>query len=174
MKSDEILRRARALEKKRERYVRDIRTRRVLSFLNAKALLISTDATERVREKIPLSDFLWVGAHVEPRVFEVLPAALHRFPSAFKMPVHMPKDLDTVMKAIAKSEAGPSFRGIPFHLIERWANANLPDRRTVPVSEKRRLKSFRFKPETLQRLSARSQELQKSETEFLEDLIRQG
>ena len=47
----------------------------------------------------------------------------------------------------------------------RWAQKSLPDKRTVPVSELRVMKSFRFKKETLEILKEIAQKAGKTETQ---------
>ena len=65
----------------------------------------------------------WVVNNVEPRVLEVLPAALIHYPSAFTNAGKLPEKLKEVIeKILANSEEGPSYGDILYRNMKRWAD----------------------------------------------------
>jgi len=150
----------------------DPRYRRVMGFLVAKGFMMATDIAPLPTVKISLADAVWVGETLEPRVFEVLPAALAHFPRSFLGRAEMPEELKGVLRCMARGEsAGPSFRGIPYDRMLRWATHPLPDKRTRPITERRVARTFRIKPELLAGLAAHSARTKNSQTELLEQAL---
>lgn len=76
----EKARRSKALGQKR---LSDPRTRKVLGFLVAKRLLFAPGITPLPRVRLSLDDVHYVARYIEPRVNDVLPEALLRFPKSF-------------------------------------------------------------------------------------------
>ena len=144
----------------------------VLAFFAGKKLLIVPHIEARPSQIITLAAALRVGNELEPRVIEVLPAAIIHFPKNFTHLQKMPKDLQSVIKAIVSDrEDGPSLNGIAFENMKRWANIELADKRVVPARKKRRMRSFRFSPEAIYFLKKCAKERRLSETELLETWI---
>ncbi len=148
--------------------------KRVLGFLTAKGFLIAPHITPTGSVKLRLSDVLSVGLNSEPRVIEVLPAAILHFPKSFLGLDEMPDKLRTTLECIrAGMTAGPSLAGIPYKEMLRWANEPLPDKRTKPESERKVTKAFRLKRSTLKQLKLLAAKENVSETDILERLILQ-
>ncbi len=148
---------------------------RVLGFLSAKGLLIAPHVTPKSSVKIRLADALTVGLHIEPRVIEVLPAAILHFPKSFLGMHEMPEKLRLTLDCIRSgAETGPSLAGIPYEAMLRWANEPLPDKRTKPERERKVTKAFRLKKTTLENLKIQASQRNMSETEFLEWLLGTG
>ncbi len=146
--------------------------KRVLGFLTAKGLLIAPHITPKSSVKIRIRDALTVGLNSEPRVIEVLPAAILHFPRSFLGYDEMPDTLRRTLECIrAGMETGPSLAGIPYSEMLRWANEPLPDKRTKPERERRITKAFRLKRAALENLKIRASREKMSETEFLERLL---
>lgn len=146
-----------AFKKKAERLAKhrkDPRFKKVMGFLKAKGLLdtnLQILATPSIR--LNIQDALWAGKNIEPRILEVLPAAVLRFNKNWIELDNAPHDFHEVMKCIRQnSELGPDFEGLEYKKMKFWANAPLKDRRTKPVQEKRRSKIFRLRPESLLKL----------------------
>ncbi len=155
-----------------ERNYRDTRTLQVLGFLIAKGFLVGKDIPLRGDVKLDIEDVLWVGAKVEPRVLEVLPAALIHFPKTFMRKAHMPDDLAEVIKAIrAQKTQGPTFRGMRFRTMSKWANRSTADKRTKPLAEIKVNKTFRLLPAALEALKLEARKAGLSETHYLEQLL---
>lgn len=151
---------------------RDARAQRVIGFLAAKKLLITDQFNLWPNTKIRVEDALWVAKHVEPRVLEVLPAALIRFPRTFFGKDKTPRPLKAVVAAIARNEPDhPDYEGISYQAMKRWANRELPDRRTKPLKEQKRNRTFRLKPTVIDTLKCMAKRQKISETEVLEQLI---
>ena len=150
----------------------DRRTQKVLGFLIAKGFLFGTKIKRRPNVKIFFEEALWVGHHVEPRVIEVLPAAILHFPKTFIGYNDMPAELNTIISLIKKhKEEGPDYKGIRFYDMKRWADRLLPDKRTKPSSEIRINKTYRFTLKTLEKMKIRSKTQGLSITQYLERLV---
>lgn len=155
-----------------ERNYQDMRTQRVLGFLMAKGLLVGEDIPLCGDVKLDIEDALWVGAKVEPRVLEVLPAALIHFPKTFMRKAHMPKDLSEVIEAIrARKTQGPDFRGMRFRTMRKWANRGTTDRRTKPLAKIKVNKTLRLAPAALEALASGARKAGLSETHYIEQLL---
>ena len=155
-----------------ERNYQDTRTQRVLGFLMAKGLLVGEDIPLRGDVKLDIEDVLWVGAKVEPRVLEVLPAALIHFPRTFMRKAHIPNDLAEVIEAIrARKTQGPDFRGMRFRTMSKWANRGTTDKRTKPLAEIKVNKTLRLLPAALEALEFGARKAGLSETHYIEQLL---
>ena len=136
--TQELISRARARVQQLQKMRADSRCQRVLGFLVAKGLLISPAIVPQPSIKVPLVDALWVGEHIEPRVPEVLPAAVLHFPRSFLLPPEMPEDLAKIISFLKHGDQlGPEFRGVPFERLLRWVNTPLADRRTRTIRDRR-------------------------------------
>ncbi len=157
----------------KEKY-QDIRTQRVLGFLVAKGLLVASWVTPKPMAKIRVPDALWVAEHVEPRVFEVLPAALIRFPATFIQKEDLPDDLKQMTEQLVGGiPMKEEVRGIPFHRFRRWTEANLPDGRTKAFSQqKRTTKSFRLPKHIALAIAQGAKKKGISESAYVEHLVR--
>ena len=78
------------------------KAQKVLGFLQAKGLLLVQNMKPRHFEKIPVLDALWVAEHIEPRVLEVLPAALLHYPRTFLFPEQLTDELKKSIKKMKK------------------------------------------------------------------------
>ncbi|MCP4447572.1 MAG: hypothetical protein GY811_19860 [Myxococcales bacterium] len=155
-----------------ERNYQDPRTQRVLGFLMAKGLLIGDGIPLRGDVKLSIKDVLWVGAKVEPRVLEVLPAALIHFPRTFMGAAQIPEDLAEVIGAIrAREDQGPDFRGMRFRAMSKWANRATSDKRTKPLNKIKVNKTFRMAPDAIAALIGGAEKAGVSQTQFLEQLL---
>ncbi len=123
--------------------------------------------------KILVRDALKVGEEIEPRVLEVLPAALLHFPRHFIGLGDLPHDLVETMRAInARKAEGPDFRWVKYKDALRWANHPLKDGRTKPVREHRINKTLRLHPSINRKLAVLAKKRQTTETDIVEQLIR--
>ncbi len=145
---------------------------RVLGFLVAKGLLFAPHVKPLGSAKIKISDAIKVGLTSEPRVLEVLPAALLHFPRSFLGHQDMPDKLKQTLDCIRQgSQSGPSLSGIPYSAMLRWANEQLPDKRTRPESQRKITKAFRLKKSALEKLTKAAQKEQISQSALLEKLL---
>jgi hypothetical protein len=118
---------------------RDLRFKSTIALLKGKGLL-DTNLPIRAAPglRVEIKDVLWAGRNVEPRILEVLPAAMMHYRKNFLGMEHLPEGLKKVLKAIqANAVRGPSFEGIAFERMSHWANSRLKDRRTKPANEKK-------------------------------------
>ena len=147
----------------------------ILSFLAGKRLLIIPSIEPKPSNRISVKRAVRVGLELEPRVIEVLPAAIIHFPRSFVDLDAMPEKLREVVGRIrAGKGSGPSLASIPYTAMKRWADMELTDKRVVPVSHRRVMRSYRFHPDALARLKRIAQLNRTTETEALERLIEQA
>lgn len=156
----------------RKKLYQDRRYIEAIGFLQSKGYLTGERALPSPTTALDLSDVLWVAKTLEPRVLEVLPAALLHFPSAFKNSEILPKELAEIVRAIERGEtAAGNYRGIRIADMARWAKLAPRDRRVKPIGERRIMKSFRLTPGAIARLKELATETNSTETEVLSRLI---
>ncbi len=175
MTSKHILKQFQKRAKKLDALRNDKRYTEVIAFLSAKGLLESNKIKAHYKrgQKIPLTHFLWAAKNLEPRIYEVLPAAILHFPTSIESPDNdLPEDLAAILKHLktGKNE-GPTYKHADYSLIKKWANTTLTDKRAKPLSEKKIARTFRLKPDTIAQIRAGAQMLGISDAEFLEQLI---
>lgn len=154
MTNKNLIEKFKKLAKRNKAQRKDLRFIRTIALLRAKGLLhTNLPIKPATGLRLDINDVLWAGKNVEPRILEVLPAAILHFRNNFVGTDKLPKELELVIREIqANAEVGPDFEGIPFHKMKYWANMQLRDRRTKPEAEKRRLKAFRLRRHTLDKL----------------------
>ena len=151
-----------------KKLLEDPRTKETFQLLEAKGFFFALKRP-RWRKKISVADALWVGENVEPRVLEVLPAALVRFPSCFKGAI--PKDLLETIESVSKMNLEGFFRNMPLKKVAFWFEAEISDKRSVPFNERKVVKSFRIKNRHLQKLAQIAASLGKTESQIIESFI---
>ena len=150
----------------------DPRRNRLLGSVFAKGLLVGEGIAHRGDVKLDVKDVFWVGENVEPRVFEVLPAALIHFPKTFLGKAHIPDTLRQVVDSIvSEKREGLDFRGMRYRDMRKWANRAITDRRTKPLSKIKRNKTLRLSPAALRALEKRAKKAGVSQTQFVEQLL---
>ena len=104
----------------------DQRFKKVLGFFVAKGLLFTKAVEPQPTVKLDVADVLWVGEHIEPRVFEVLPAALLHFPKTFLHQEKLSDEFVGIIERIKKDvKEGPDFQGISYLKMRHWARKRL-------------------------------------------------
>lgn len=121
--------------------------------------------------KIDVNQALEIGHEVEPRVIEVLPAAVISFRHSFMHLERAPAAFQKVVEALRLGKEGPSFAGIPFRKFVDAANRPLPDKRRKRLCDLRKSKTFRFSPQTIKQLEELAKRDGVGQTEVLERLI---
>jgi len=147
------------------------RFRNVMAFLVHKGLLISNVDYGKF-PILDIKDALWASSY-EPRILEVLPAAILHFPKSIVESQCIPLELKIIIDQIsAKRKTEKKYYcGIEIKKMEQIANQRLADNRTVPQKQKRITRSFRLKPTTIDKLKKLSKNQQTTMTECLEALI---
>lgn len=144
----------------------------VFGFLVAKGLLLAEGVPTKPMAKLNLKDVMRVGLEIEPRVLEVLPAALLHFPRSFTNQKALPEKVRMVVDHIKRGErVGPDLAGIKYSDMRRWANTEMKDNRVVPTDERRVMKSIRLRKSTLTVLKEKAKSAKMTETEMIERLI---
>lgn len=154
MNDRKFLEKFRRKAKRNENLRNDIRFVKAIALLKGKGLLQTTLPIKAAAGlRVHVDDALWAGKNVEPRILEVLPAAILHFPKNFVGVDKLQGDFVDILKGIKNhADKGPAYNGIPFHKMKHWANVDLKDKRTKPEKQKRQLKAFRLRRETLGKL----------------------
>jgi len=166
MNREELVARAKRRHAANLKAQRDLRYRRVLGRFVQAGLLQTTMEVELHREPVSVADALWAG-QIEPRILEVLPAALIKHPGVFMDTQALPADLAAAAIALRRHQEPEDFRGIPGKALSRWLTVF--GRRSKPPS---RLKSFRLQASDLDLLTQLSKALGTTETEVLRRGLR--
>ncbi len=154
----------------------DARAKNTLGFLVNKGLLWTNQPIKPYLGKINIQDVLWTAENVEPRVYEVLPAAMIHFPKTFIGLKNLPNELNTIVKCIknGKTPEKIEWKGIKFKNMVRWANKPLKDKRTIKLSEMKKNRTFSFSADTNLKLREVAKSKKISETELLQQLVLQA
>lgn len=162
----------RRVKTKIRRQRRDTLRQKVLGFFVAKGYLIAPNIKPNGSVKLDVRDVIEVGTEIEPRVLEVLPAALLHFPRTFLHTEGLPEKVKDVLNHITAHEpTGPDLAGIKYADMRRWADMSLKDKRTTPLSERRIMRSFRLKPSAIKRLNEKASKAGVSQSEYLERVL---
>ena len=173
MKRGDLLKKIAAKAKRDGRNRRDRRFLDTMGFLVAKGLLSANyDLPRQPNRRLLLEDVLWAGQEVEPRIMEVLPAAVLRLGAHFDFDAERHPELAGVLAALrTQAVEGPEFFGVPYAELKVWADFPLPDRRVKMISEKKIPRPFRLRPDVIAALKERARAAGCSETELLERKI---
>ena len=148
------------------------KTKQIFGFFVGKGLLGVEGIEPLPKIKLDINEVIYAGLNVEPRILEVLPAAMLRFPKSFLNWGDIPEKLQLVLECIRKDKKeGPDLAGLPYKDLKRWANFELPDKRTIPIKEKKIPTFLRLKPAATAALKQRAAEMNVSEAEVIERLL---
>ena len=144
---------------------------RVVGVLSGLGFIIAPDIKPLPTSKIEFEEALKIGISVEPRVIEVLPAAVLSFPKSFLHLEKAPPIFKEIVQALKKGIIGPDYQGVKFQKFLEAANRQIKNRKRKPLSERRIPKTFRFTPATVQFIAKRASELNLNQTTYIEKLI---
>jgi hypothetical protein len=152
---------------------RDPRFLETMGFLVAKGFLkTNLDVPLLPNKRLQIDNAVWAGKNVEPRILEVLPAAVLRLGKHFDLDPTKHRELARVVDQLRKrDEKGEAFCDMPYEKIKVWAEVPLPDKRVKPVTEKKVVKTFRLDPKAVGRLKKITEAKGCTETEVLERLL---
>jgi len=168
------------LELIKKKAARDRRNRKDRRFLDTMGFLVAKgflranfDLPYLPNQRLDLRDALWAGENVEPRILEVLPAAVLRLEKHFYFaPLEHPRLLAVVRQLRERHEKGDAFLGVPYEKLKVWADLPLRDGRVKSTAMKKRVRTFRLTPETLEKLNAQARKRGLSQTQVIEKLIK--
>ena len=157
-------------EKKRRQ---DPKFLKVMGFLAAKGFLYTNNPIAlNPNEHLKLKDAVWAGRFVEPRILEVLPAAYEKFRKHFYGNRDIVEKLEQIIDCVKqKDDRKIDFYGIPVEKLKPWFFIRLRDGRSKSMDQRKVSKSYRFKPETIEKLKKLKDQTGQSETKILEKLI---
>ena len=153
---------------------KDLRYKKAMAFLIKKGFLkANADFNNYYQARMKIKDFIWAGQKVEPRILEVLPAAVARLPKAF---IHdktndVQKLEEVVKYLIENKDYNKLFFNMPYEKIKVWMNIPLNDKRTQVSTTKKIMKSFRLTPLTIQRILHLKNKTGLSESALIEKLV---
>jgi len=167
------------LEKIKEKAKQDQKKRRDPRFLNAMAFLVAKGFLKTNLEipslpnlKLSVDDMIWAGENGEPRILEVLPAAVLRLSKHFDLDPQKHPQLATIVDQLRRRELeGLSFHGIEYQKLRVWAEFSLRDKRVKTISEKKVSKTFRLNPKVIKKLKEKASQENCTETDLLERMI---
>lgn len=156
MKKKQLLEQIKKAAQKDEQNRKNIKYKRAMAFLTRKGFLkTNVNFHKYYLAKINVMDLLWAGKNVEPRILEVLPAAIARLPKAIKF-IGQHKEgyaLNLVVEDLKlNKKTGHDFLNIPYNKMRIWMDLHLNDHRTKTINQKKILKTFRLSPQTIQKL----------------------
>jgi len=174
MNTDDAIKKIRKKAKADKRKRRDPRFLDTMGLLVAKGFLATNyDILPKPNIRINIDDAIWAGKNFEPRILEVLPAAVVRLKRHFLIVENEHEDLlDLVGQLKKREKRGNDFFGIEYRKLRRWAEAPLLDKRVKAISEYKIVKTFRLNPELLDELKKFATKNNVSETEALEGLVK--
>lgn len=146
---------------------------RVVGILSGLGFLIAPGVVPLPQSKVDFEDALEIGLNIEPRVLEVLPAAVLSFPGSFRHFEKAPDGFKQIVQALKSGKEGPDFHGITFSKFFEAANRPIRNRKRKVVTERRISKTFRFSPNTIQSMIRRAREKNLDYTMYIEQLIEQ-
>lgn len=160
----EIIRKAKVKAQHLKQLRKDPRYLQVIGRLKHEGLLEADVLSHR--RKFLIEEALWVGEHIEPRVFELLPAIVIKRPGMMLFE-KLPEDLRKVVNAIKRGQPTDRFRNIDISSYSQWI-PNLGRKGKYPKATK----TFRFDLEDLDRLRKLSIKMGLNETETIRSLLR--
>jgi hypothetical protein len=173
MKNQDLIKKIKQAAIRDQKKRRDPRYLRAMGFFTKKGFLrANQDFTPWQKGKLFVQDAIWAGLNLEPRILEVLPAAIARLPKEIVASDKIHKDLiDAVTSLNAGDEEGPTIFGIEFKTYKVWMQLTLIDRRTKPNFDKKLMRSFRLRRTAIERLKAKAKELGQSESDTIESFL---
>jgi hypothetical protein len=153
---------------------KDPRFLSTMAFLVAKGFLNTNfEVLKRPNARLRIADAIWAGKNVEPRILEVLPAAVLRLRNHFDLDQQTYPQLFAVVELLRRNEEqGQDFCGVPYQKLKVWADFPLQDRRVKLNQKKKIVKTFRLHLETIEQLKKIAKDSNQTETEVLERLIK--
>lgn len=176
MKKESLIRKITIAAKRDQKRRQDQRYLETMGFLVAKGFLRTNQEVVLLPNKrVAIADAVWAGMNVEPRILEVLPAAVLRLPRHFDLNVTIHPELFATLERLKKGEeGGVPLWGVPYDKIKAWVKLSLPDGRVKDFGEKKISKTFRLKPDVARKLKEFAKRLGCTETEVVERAVVKG
>ncbi|MCO6431598.1 MAG: hypothetical protein J5J00_12115 [Deltaproteobacteria bacterium] len=145
--------------------------KRVIGVLSGLGFLVAPGMKQTPAAKVDFMDALKVGMELEPRVLEVLPAAVLSYPKTFLHFEKAPQVFRAIVDALRYGRTGPDFQSISFQRFYEAADRATGSSKRKIVSERKIPRTFRLSASALKALSSRAKMLGIGRTEYLERLI---
>ncbi len=144
---------------------------RVIGVLSGLGFLIAPNIKPCANSKIDFEEAFKIGISIEPRVLEVLPAAILSFPKSFLHYEKASVEFKQLVEAIRKGKVGADYNGIKFDKFYQAAIRPIKNRKRKIMTERRISKTFRLRPAVVNEITRRSKELGLDQTAYIESLI---
>ncbi len=173
MNRESLIRKIKEKAKQDEKNRRDRRFLETMGFLVAKGFLkTNVEVLLLPNKRLRVDDAIWAGRNVEPRILEVLPAAVLRLGKHFDLDPAFHKELAEVIDQLRRhEEKGKAFYGIPYEKLRVWAEFPLRDKRVKPLTKRKVVKTFRLDPVAIENLRRVAEQKGCTETEIIEKLL---
>ena len=103
--------------------------------------------------RLDIQDVLLVARTCEPRVLELLPAMVIRFPRHFLNHKALPAELVQIIECIKNGDdTGPNFEWLEYEKMKFWVKLKFHDKRLKLQKDKKIPKLFTLSPETVAKL----------------------
>lgn len=165
MPNKKLLEKARRRLKALQKLRKDPRYVRTIGKLKLAGLLEVRDIPE-YRGQVFLDDALW-AAELEPRIYELLPAIIARRPKFFAF-LHLPEDLERVVKEIKRGHPVTPYQGVAPEKYNAWSSF-VGRRSTAPKV----MMAFRLGQEEMNILKRLAEKMSKSQTQILGEALRE-
>src|SRR5262245_42288362 len=110
---------------------------KVVGLLSGLGFLVAPDVRPLPTSKVDLSEAIAIGKAVEPRILEVLPAAVVSFPRSFLHFDRCPEGFKELVRALKARREGPGYEGIAFEKFLEAANRPTKNRKRKVLEERR-------------------------------------
>lgn len=173
MNKQELIQRIKKQAKRDEKMRQDRRFLDAMGFLVSKGFLrTNLDLALLPNKRLRIDDIIWAGKNVEPRILEVLPAAVLRLRKHFDFDPMIHQELGRIVEQLRRREdKGDAFLGVPYDKVKVWADFPLRDKRVKAVGAKKIVKTFRLNQTAVARLKKKAEAERCTETEILEKMI---
>lgn len=147
---------------------------RTIGVLSGLGFLIAPDIKPLPTSKVEFDDAFTIGTTIEPRVLEVLPAAVLSFPKSFLHLEKAPPIFKEILRALKRGEDGPDFCGIKFSKFLEAANREVKNKKRKPLKDRKVPKTYRLSPAIIEIILDRSSKLGIDQTTYIENLVREA
>ena len=173
MNRDELIKKITRAAKRDRKRRQDPRYLETMGFLVAKGFLgTNQNLLLFPNKRVTIADAIWAGVNVEPRILEVLPAAVLRLPRHFDLDATKYPELYAVVELLKRDEkTGAPVWGIAYEKFKAWLHLPLQDGRMKDFRQKKVTKTFRLKPEVARKLKEFATNQRCTETEALEQAV---
>lgn len=176
MNNQKIIEKIKKAAQRDEKHRKDIRYKRAMAFLTQKGFLkTNIKFDDYYQAKLKINELIWAGKKVEPRILEVLPAAVARLPKAFILDTARETlELQMVVEDLKnKKVVGHDFLNMPYEKVRVWMEISLNDKRTKTASNKKKMVTFRLSQQTIAQIKELANKAGLSNADLIHSLVKE-